>query len=248
MSEAFQEDRSVLMRAARPPDYFVRYGTQPANVADVWQGAAQNRPLIAMIHGGFWRPEYDRSHTAPMCAAIADAGWTVATIEYRRVPGQPDLTVADVTAALSTVPPLAAHHDGRVIVMGHSAGGHLCLYAAAAGAPSSLAGTVALAPAADLQLVEKLNLDNGAARDFLGVAAAERRDLDPAQQHDITVPTVILHGNQDAIVPLAVSQAYIAKHPAAELRALDQCGHFALIDPLSLAWPAVIAELKRLTG
>jgi acetyl esterase/lipase len=248
MSEAFQEDRSVLTRAARAPDYSVRYGTQPENVADVWQGALENRPLVVMIHGGFWRPEYDRGHTAPMCAAVADTGWTVATIEYRRVPGQPDVTVADVTAALSTVPALATRHDGRAIVMGHSAGGHLCLYAAAAKAPSFLVGAVALAPAADLQLVEELNLDNGAARDFLGVAAAERRDLDPAQQHDIAVPTVILHGNQDAIVPLAVSHAYIAKHPAATLRTLDQCGHFALIDPSSTAWLAVIAELQRLTG
>lgn len=201
-----------------------------------------------MIHGGFWRPEYDRGHTAPMCAAIADAGWTVATIEYRRVPGQPDLTVEDVTAALSAVPALAGHHDGRVIVMGHSAGGHLCLYAAAVRASSSLVGTVALAPAADLQWVEKLNLDNGAARDFLGVSAAARPDLDPAQLQDIAGPTVILHGNQDAIVPLAVSHAYVAKHPAATLRTLDHCGHFAVIDPLSNAWPAVIAEMERLTG
>jgi hypothetical protein len=30
-----------------------------------------------MIHGGFWRPAYDRAHTRPMTAALRDAAWTV---------------------------------------------------------------------------------------------------------------------------------------------------------------------------
>ncbi|HEY6641415.1 alpha/beta hydrolase [Povalibacter sp.] len=248
MSAVFQEDRSVLTRAARPPDYSVRYGADPENIADVWQGAAPIRPLIVMIHGGFWRPEYDRTHTAPMCAAIADAGWTVATIEYRRSPGHPDLTCDDVNAAIADVPAQVRHHDGRVIVMGHSAGGHLCLYSAATPTHRSLIGALALAPAADLQLIDSLNLDGGAARDFLGATATDRPDLDPARMPDSATPTIMLHGREDAIVPLAVSQAYVAKHPSARLHVLDGCGHFALIDPQSDAWRSVIAELERLTG
>jgi acetyl esterase/lipase len=86
MTKAFDEGRSVLTRAARAADQSVRYGTEPENVAEVWQGARADRPLIVMIHG-VWRPEYDRAHTAPMCEALADAGWTTATIEYRREPG-----------------------------------------------------------------------------------------------------------------------------------------------------------------
>lgn len=199
-----------------------------------------------MIHGGFWRPEYDRTHTAPLCAAIADAGWTIATIEYRRIPGRPDVTVDDVRAALVAVPTLTTHHNGRIILIGHSAGGHLCLHAAASHASPAFIGVIALAPAADLQLVERLNLDDGAARDFLGVAAAERPDLDPAQQSDIHVPTVIIHGIEDVIVPIAVSRAYVDAHPTTGLRSIERCGHFALIDPRSDAWAAVVVELERL--
>ncbi len=181
-----------------------------------------------------------------MCAAIADAGWTVATVEYRRAPGQPDATTGDVRAAIAALPTLTKHHDGRVIVMGHSAGGHLGLYAAAVKTSPFLIGVIALAPAADLQLVDSLDLDNGAARDFLGVAATARPELDPAQLPDIAVPTLLIHGIEDAVVPIAVSRAYIDRHPAAELRTLEHCGHFAPIDPLSAAWPAVVAALERL--
>jgi acetyl esterase/lipase len=246
----FQEDRSVLTRPARAADESVRYGALPEQVVDLWRGtsSAKRRPLVVMIHGGFWRPEYDRIHTAPMCAAIADAGWSIATIEYRRIPGQPDATADDVRASVASVPSLAKHHDGRVVLMGHSAGGHLCLYAAAAHSSPSLAGVIALAPAADLQLVEQLELDNDAVPDFLGVAAATRPDLDPARQSDIAASTVLIHGIEDAIVPIAVSRAYVDTHPTAQLRTLERCGHFALIDPLSSAWSAVVAELQRLAG
>lgn len=247
MTAAFQEDRSVLSRTARAPDRTIAYGAQPENIADLWQGpdTARARPLLIMIHGGFWRPEYDRTHTAPMCAALADAGWTVATIEYRRIPGQPDVTASDVRAAVAGIPPLVKHQDGRVVLLGHSAGGHLCLYAAVAQASAAIAGVVALAPAADLQLVEQLDLDDGAARAFLGTSAATRPDLDPARQPDINASATIIHGIEDLVVPIAVSRAYVAAHPATTLRVLEDCGHFALIDPLSDAWSAVIAELQR---
>jgi len=249
VTAAFQEDRSVLSRTARAPDRTIAYGVQPENIADLWHGpdAARTRPLLIMIHGGFWRPEYDRTHTAPMCAALADAGWTVATVEYRRVPGEPDITASDVRAAVAGIPALVKQHDGRVVLIGHSAGGHLCLYAATAQDAAAIAGVVALAPAADLQLVEQLDLDDGAARAFLGTTAAKRSDLDPARQPAINASTTIIHGIEDLIVPIAVSRAYVAAHPTTALRALEDCGHFALIDPLSDAWPAVMAELKRLS-
>ncbi len=114
MTCAFQEDRSVVTRTARAADRTLRYGPHADHVADLWYGDARH-PLVVMIHGGFWRPEYDRTHTAPLCAAVADAGWSIVTIEYRRIPGQPDLMVEDVGAALAAVPTAAAHHDGRVI-------------------------------------------------------------------------------------------------------------------------------------
>lgn len=245
---SFVEDRSVLTRSASSPNAVVRYGELPEQIADVHYGKrnAEHRPLVVVIHGGFWRPAFDRTHTGPMCEAIANAGWTVASIEYRRIPGQPDLTIEDVSDAVAKVPTLTQHHSGQIIVMGHSAGGHLCLYAAA-NARSALIGALALAPAADLQMAEQLNLGDGAAAAFLDVPAIKRADLDPARMPSPTIATTIVHGLQDAIVPIAVAESYAAKHAKTRMVRIDECGHFAVIDPLSSAWPTVINELRRFT-
>lgn len=242
------EDRSVLTRDAAAPDLALRYGPRPEHVADAWRGdsRAAVRPLVVIVHGGFWRPEYDRAHTRPMAAAIRDAGWTVVSIEYRRVPGDPDATVRDVTEALAIVPGELGGHDGRVITVGHSAGGHLVLWAAIAAPAPQQAGTLALAPVADLRLAQRLGLDGGAVVDFLGADASTREDLDPVRLPAPPGPTVLVHGVSDEIVPITVAESYAVGQPGSRLVAVPGAAHFAVIDPLSTAWPTVLAELSRL--
>lgn len=242
------EDRSVLTRAARPPTQVLRYGLEPDQLADIRFGVntPQQRPLIVMIHGGFWRPAYDRVHTGPMCIALADAGWTVASIEYRRIPGDPDATLDDVALAVQKLPSLITQHHGRVIVIGHSAGGHLALWAAARSG-AQLLGVVALAPVADLQLAYQLQLDQDAVFAFLGTTPERRNDVDPAQLATPTMPVAIVHGEQDEVVPLSIAMSYHAKHPSTRLAKLPNTGHFALIDPLSTAWPTLVAQLRQVS-
>jgi acetyl esterase/lipase len=247
MSE-FVDDRSVLARPARMPDEVVRYGDLAEHIADVRFGkdTATRRPLIILIHGGFWRPAFDRMHTGPMAVAIVDAGWTVASIEYRRIPGNPDATFDDVGSAISKVPSLVKRHNGKAIVIGHSAGGHLTLWAAVKCA-SSLIGALALGPAADLQYGYDHAIGSGAVLAFLGVPPAERSDVDPCVMASPQIATTIIHGLQDVIAPIAMAENYQLQHPNTRVVRLDQCGHFAVIDPLSTAWPHVIEELNRLS-
>lgn len=244
------EDLSVLDRAASPPDEVVKYGDAADQTADVRFGdqRARSRPLVLLIHGGFWRPQYDRAQTGPMAAELAALGWTVASIGYRRIPGNPDAAVADVALALERLPSKVAHDDGRVILIGHSAGGHLALLAATKHATPALSGVLALAAAADLQLADELGLGNGAVHAFLGTASDARVDLDPRQLDTPLVTTSFVHGEDDAVVPLAISESYQATHAAIQLLRLKACGHFALIDPLSPAWPTVVRELERLSA
>ena len=128
------DPRAVLTRPAPAPDVTVAYGDHPEQLADLRRpaGSGPPRPLVIVVHGGFWRAEYDRSHTGPMAAALAALGHPVAQVEYRRT-GQPDggwpHTLTDVLAGVGALPGLAATAlPGRVstqppILVGHSAGG-----------------------------------------------------------------------------------------------------------------------------
>jgi acetyl esterase/lipase len=240
------EDESVLSRTARAPDAIMAYGAQPDQILEVRHGqGGAARPLVIVIHGGFWRPDIDRAHARPMADAIAAAGWTVLLPEYSRVMHNPAPTFADLRQLLSHSPGQVQSHNGRVVLVGHSAGGQLALWASAAKICPTLSGTLALAPVADLMLAHRLGLGNGAVCRFLGVDPASRPDLDPARMTAPGTPTALLHGLEDDTVPVSLSESYLAHHPATRLTALPGAGHYALIDPQAWAWGRVLAELAR---
>jgi acetyl esterase/lipase len=242
------DDDSVLTRAAKAPDLVVAYGDHRDQIADIRFGdeGAEHRPLVLIIHGGFWRPRYDRMHTSPMGEALAAAGYTAACVEYRRVPGDPDTTLRDVSAALAALPAKIPRHSGKVVLIGHSAGGHLVLWASAARGTPLLCGTLALAPVADLRMAHDLNLGSGAVDLFLGTEPRNRADADPAQLASPATATTIVHGLCDDTVPVVISEAYVAGHSVVRLVVLAGVGHFAPIDPGSGSWPTILTELRRL--
>lgn len=228
----------MLTRPAPDPDELRRYGESPDQVVEVFHGdgRATARPLIVLVHGGFWRPGYDRTHIRPLAASLRDEGRTVVSVEYRREPGNPDASTADVRAALVVA---AAVTSSPLVVAGHSAGGHLALWAAAAAPPPGLLGTVALAPVADLVAAHHAFLGDGAVRDFLGGAPDGRPDLDPVRLDTPDAKVWIVHGEWDAIVPVAQAYQYREAHPRTEVDVVPRAGHFSLIDPLAPAWTAV---------
>ena len=250
------EDRSVLTKVAPAPNSSIAYRPLPDQVADCFSsddfGLATARPLLLLIHGGYWRPRFDREHLRTFAAALAAAGWQVASIEYRRIPGDPDAMVADVRAAIENLPDQIAGHNGQVIIIGHSAGGHLALWAAAQVAlaePSrtQIAGVIALAAVSDLELAQQLDLNDGGVRDFLGCPAQERADLNPMHLPPLC-PVTCLHGNLDSLVPIELSRNYVAAHAVGNVNLIEIEGiaHFELIDPSSIAWPAVLDALRSI--
>lgn len=243
----FVEDESVLARAAPAPDATIAWGELPDQVADLRFGkaGAGSRPLLALIHGGFWRPAYDRGHTGPMASALAALGWSVASLEYRRVPGDAEASASDVLTALRVLPARIGHHDGRVIAIGHSAGGQLALLAATR-PPTALHAALALAPVADMRLAESLNLGDGAVAAFLGTEAASRAQLDPVRLPSPAIPTAILQGLEDTTVPPSLARSYALAHADVRVTEMAGCGHYAVIDPQSSAWSNVVDEIGRL--
>ncbi|MFM8893981.1 MAG: alpha/beta hydrolase family protein [Actinomycetales bacterium] len=239
------EDRSVLTRPAPAPARTLTYGVDPDQVIDVYpgrstSGTSTDRPAIVLVHGGFWRPEYERGHLRGMAAALADAGWTTYLIEYRRQPGVPASTFADVHGAIQASS--ADRPGSALLLVGHSAGGHLVLHAASEGLPQVRA-VVALAPVADLGAAVTRNLDDGAAIAFLGHVPSHRHC--PIVRQAPSVPVLILHGDQDGIVPIDMSRDYVRTHPPARLQELPGIGHFALVDSQSEAWPMVIQAIAQ---
>ncbi|MEH1164969.1 alpha/beta hydrolase [Micromonospora sp. CPCC 205539] len=258
------DPRAVLTRPAPDPDRTVAYGDHPDQVADLRRPARSGpaRPLVIVVHGGFWRAEYDRRHTGPLAAALAASGYPVAQLEYRRT-GQPGGgwpgTMTDVVTGVAELPGLAAEAlPGQVsgaapILVGHSAGGHLALYVAAT-APATVGGVLALAPVADLGEAYRRDLDSGAVAALLGGGPAQFPDryaaTDPRGLVPTRVRTVVMHGSLDQQVPVTMSRDFVAFARAAgsdiSLVELPECEHFGLINPEATAWPRVLDMLRSL--
>jgi acetyl esterase/lipase len=262
-----RDPRDVLTRPAPPASLELRYGEHDDQVVEVWLPPdCSSAPLVIFLHGGFWRAQWDRSHAKPLAADLARRGYPVALVEYRRV-GQPGGgwpgTFADVAAALAAVPHLLtetlafrglpAVNIDRPVLMGHSAGGHLALWYAGV-APDAVRGVLALAPVADLSEAYRLRLDNGAVADLLDGDPATVPDryksADPLARLPLNVPVVIVHGADDVQVPIGISKGYVlaAQQAGDDVALIDLPGveHFAVIDPLSSAWPAVLDGLRAL--
>ncbi|MFG1778942.1 alpha/beta hydrolase family protein [Micromonospora sp. NPDC049048] len=258
------DPRDVLSRPAPAPDATVSYGDHPDQVADlrVPAGSGPARRLVVVVHGGFWRAEYDRRHTDWLATALAALGHPVAQVEYRRT-GQPGggwpTTLTDVLTGVTELPRLAAEAlPGRVaagppLLVGHSAGGHLALYVAAH-APAAVGGVLALAPVSDLAEAYRLDLDEGAVAALLGGGPADvparYAEADPRQSVPTSTRTVVVHGALDQQVPITMSREYVAASRAAggdiSLVELPECEHFGLIDPESATWPQITAAFRSL--
>ncbi len=251
------DDPEILTRHVRPPDRTEVTGPEATDVYDVWEPEPHRARgiTVALVHGGFWRQRYDRAHLAPLADALTRDGFHVANLEYPRT-GMPGGgwpgTAAAVLARLGSV-----HEDtdlpDSVVAVGHSAGGHLVLWAASRERAPWLRGVVALAPVADLLEADRLHLGDDAARALLGGRPEEAPDAwaeaDPARQR-LTTPAVVVTGERDDDVPASVADRYAAARSGDEplhtsvARGAD---HFDLVDPDHPAYLLVLAEVEELT-
>lgn len=230
--------------------------------------------MTIFLHGGFWRAEYGREHTAPLAEALADAGFAVCAPEYRRSGqrggGWPG-TFDDVAAAVDRLPALVQAasggliEPGRMVLAGHSAGGHLALWAASrhrlpagspwrADGPPAGCGVVALAAVSDLARCYELGLGQRAADALMGGGPSQFPDryaaADPARLIPVGLPVRLVHGTADDRVPHEMSVEYASRARAVgddqvECSLLPDAGHFDVIDPLSAIWPTVEEMFQR---
>ena len=249
----------VLTRPAPAASTTRAYGADAAQVYDVLPPAPGVTPrdvTVLVVHGGFWRAAYDRTHALPQAHALAASGYTVALGEYRRagMPGGGVPGTLDDVRALTEAVARDASLPHRVVLVGHSAGGHLVAWAA--GQPwvegLGVVGAVALAGVVDLDTADRLHLGSDATRAFVGTGPGTPawRSADPVLAPP-RVPVRLLSGTEDDIVPTEVGDAYLdaarrAGRDAART-AVPDAGHYSLIDPEQPAFATVLATVAALS-
>ncbi len=256
----------------------IPYGADPSQFGELWLPAGPGpHPVVVIIHGGCWLASVADLGIMNLASEdLAKRGIAVWNIEYRRVDqpggGYPG-TFQDVATAVDHLRGLAPRHRlklGRIVAAGHSAGGHLALWAAARDRlpqaselrgprPLAISSVVSLGGLADLQALQAPGSQGCGPEPIaplIGEVGAGRPDVfadtSPVALLPFRARQVSVHGELDRIAPVAVGQGYTSKAAAAgasaELRVERGAGHFELITPGTPAWDdiaAMIAELAR---
>ncbi|WP_375503585.1 alpha/beta hydrolase family protein [uncultured Jatrophihabitans sp.] len=241
------------------------YGTDQSQFGELYRpDDVTHKGTVVIVHGGFWRAQYGLALGRPLARDLAERGYVVWNLEYRRVGdgGGWPATFDDIARGVDHLSTLAVD-TAQVVAVGHSAGGQLAVWAAGrptlpAGSPGAaptvrLTGAVSQAGVLDLTVAENTGVGAGAVADLIGGTPAkvpERYRLaDPIQRLPLAVPVLCVHARGDENVPFAQSTAYVAAAQAAgDKAALHEVAgdHFTLIDPTTPAWAVVRDALPAL--
>jgi len=232
-----------------------RYGTHRSQVAELsLPDGPGPHPVVVLVHGGCWRQRYDRHLMDALAADLAARGWAAWNTEYRRVGlraggGWPE-TGADVAAAIDHLAELDAPLDlARVAAVGHSAGGHLALWAAGREkARVLLAAVVGQAAVSDLEVASAQGVCGGMVEQLVGGMPQQVPDryraASPARRLPLRVPALVVHGDRDDTVPVQMSRDFAAA-AGCDLAELASDGHYEHLEPGSRAWATVVEWLER---
>jgi acetyl esterase/lipase len=245
-----------------------RYGPHRSQRTDLYlPPGAGPHPVMVVIHGGSWHRRYGRVVMRGLVGDLVRRGWAVWNIEYRRLGegGGWPATFEDVAAAIDKLAEIDAPLQlDSVSVLGHSAGGHLALWAASRerlaagdiGAQPAITLKRAIGQAAVCDLAGAYKLwHGGAVKALMGGSPEQFPDRyhvgDPLAHIPLELPVLLVHGILDETVSVDLSRRYAGDSDAAggtvELIEIEgQAGrHRAHIDPRGEAWAVVTQWLRE---
>ena len=276
-SAALMTLADYLALSGPAPTATISYGSAPSQYAELFCPAgAGPHPVALLVHGGCWSIRYggieQMRNLAGALAALGIAAWSV---EYRRVDedggGYPG-TYQDMHAALDLLGEQAQRHQldlGRLVAIGHSAGGQLVQWIAGRAriAPSSPLFRASLLPVrhiislgglADLRH-ERALIARSCGRstvELCGAPSAGRPDVFADTNAADLMPsgsvTVLINGELDTLSPPPAAHAYAARARAAGDRAsviiLPGASHYDEVAASSPSFKLVLPAIRRALG
>ncbi|WP_053737797.1 alpha/beta hydrolase [Nocardia sp. NRRL S-836] len=211
----------------------IAYGEHESQFGELFVPERAAEGGVVVIHGGFWQQRYGLELGRPLARELVWAGFAVWNVEYRRLGGGGGwpATGQDVLAAIEAV------DIGPVVTLGHSAGGHLAVWAA----KHSERVVGAVAQAAVLDFTKHIT-----ARALELCTEEQFAQASPAALVPIGKPVICVHGDQDEDVPVEQSVGFCAAEPQAELVVVEGTGHMDVITPGTAAWQRCEEAVVRL--
>ncbi len=269
--------RSVASLPAAQPTATIAHGDAPAQRVELYLPRQRGEgllPVVVMVHGGCWRADVAGIELIrPAAAAFLERGWAVWAVGYRRTDeaggGYPG-TFQDVAAGIDLLRDQAGTHGldpGRIVFWGHSAGGHLALWAAGRPripAASPLAGGQPLRPLGVVTVGALPSLEADERRIALscgpdvvpalapGDGPERFADTSPDKLLPLGVPSVLVHGVYDHVampfIGLTFATAARAAGDRSDVQPAPVAGHFEPIAPGTAAFAQAMAAIETLIG
>ncbi|MGZ6013568.1 MAG: alpha/beta hydrolase [Caulobacteraceae bacterium] len=262
-----------MSQARRAPDAAVRYGPAPSQVAELFLPKTKGpHPVVVLFHGGCFLKRYEGfAQTSTLAADLAGRGYAVWNVEYRKL-GEPGAgypgTFQDVASGVDALRAEAPKYGldlKRVIAVGHSAGGHLALWAASraklpAGSPLRTSDPLKIGAVISLAGIGDLKGQAGVWAIPCGDDTLSRlldlphrpqpyADTSPAELLPTGAKVVMVHGVFDPVMPPYTGREYAARvrkaGDQAEVAIIPDAAHFDLVIPTTPAWAAIVEILGR---
>jgi arylformamidase len=238
--------------ARRPDDLNLRYGTTPRQIIDLFRAdAGADAPLAVFIHGGFWR-SLDPTHFSEAAKGLNERGIDVALAGYDLCPQVTIGTIVEEMRAACLF--LWKRFAKRLLVFGHSAGGHLAAALFATdwqklGAPADLvpvatgiSGVYELAPLIHTPMNEDFRLDESEA-----IRQSPLYWTPPAgRPFDVIVGAT--ESNEFLRQSRALADAWAKAGVLTRYEAPAGENHFTVIEPLADPKSAMVERLVALAG
>jgi acetyl esterase/lipase len=281
---SFAQDQVKLMTPqqfqaipTKPADQRIAYGSGLDQFGELrLPGSSGPHPVVILIHGGCWRADFSNLHElGPIAEALRDQGIATWNLEYRRLGqaggGWPG-TYLDIGRGVDQLRTIAAKNGldlSRVIVLGHSAGGHLAMWVASrqkvpegstihSANPLAVRGVIDLAGTPDMTAFFPLQRSNCGGRpvveEMLGGTPADVPQryavVSAISMLPLGVMQTLVWGERDEVVPISIGQTYVKaakqNNENVNLLKFEGIGHFEVATALPPSWPPVEKEILRM--